>query len=350
MKSAKVVPREEVKSKGSSFGRHPVGTGPFRFVQWEPNSEIVLRANQDYFEGPPFLDGITYVIYPGHESDRMMKDFLERRLERLQVNTAADRSLLKAEGYQILRKPILGLLFYGINCARKPLQNPEVRRALNLALNQKGIVSLMGNHVVARGAIPPGMPGYNPNQRGSPFDPERARALLSEAGYPGGESIPVLNFWSYSRSEIARKELSIVKESLRAIGISIQIHFETDWTSFENILKSKEFDLFRFAIYSDIPDPEDSVLALFTSDSPYNFFSYRNQEFDRLMEKTRKEADPLKRAELFRRIEGIVVEDSPIIPVLYFVSEFAFQPYVRGVELNALGGQYIPMKKVSFEK
>ncbi len=194
------------------------------------------------------------------------------------------------------------------------------------------------------------MPGYNPDQKGYPFDLESAETLLAEAGYPEGKGIPVLHFWSNSRSDLAQRELGIVKESLAAIGISIQIHFETDWASFEELLKNKEFDLFRFAIYSDIPDPEDSVLALFSSDSPYNFFSYRNKDFDRLMEKARKEVNPLKRAGLFREIEGIVVENPPITPVLHFVFEGALQPYVRGIELNALGTQYIPMKKVWFEK
>ncbi|NIQ37867.1 MAG: hypothetical protein GTN81_04665 [Proteobacteria bacterium] len=190
MKSANVVPPEEVERKGSSFGRNPVGTGPFRFDQWKPTSEIVVRANQDYFEGGPSLEGITYVTYPGQEGDRMMKDFLAGRLESLRVNTASDRSLLSEKGYQILKKPTLGLLYYGINCARKPLENPKVRRALNLAIKKDAMISLLKKHVIARGVIPPGMPGYNPDQRGYPYDPERARTLLSDVGYPGGKASP----------------------------------------------------------------------------------------------------------------------------------------------------------------
>jgi len=350
MKSAKVVPQEKVEKPGSSLGRNPVGTGPFRFVQWQNDSRIVLKANRDYFEGPPLLDGITYLIYPGVQSDLMVKDFLEGRLESLTVYSARNRSDLEKKGYRFQRKPALSLLFYGINCAHGPLRNPKVRRALNFALKRDAIVFLRERHVVARGVIPPGMPGYSPDQKGYPFDPERGRALLAEAGYPEGRGIPVLHFWSASRSEIAQKELAIVKENLEAIGISIQIHYETDWKAFENVLKNKDFDLFRFRISPDIPDPEDSVLALFSSGSAYNFFSYTNHRFDRLMERTRKEVDPLKRAELFRKVEGIAVEDCPIVPILHYVFEGAFQPYVRGVELNALGSQYIPMKKIWFEK
>lgn len=350
MKSAKVVPREEVEKPGSSFGQNPVGTGPFQFVEWVPDSKIVLRANRDYFEGRPLLDGVTYLIYPGVQSDRIKKNFLGGGLDNFTVHSAQDGSDLKNQGYQLLKKPSLSLLFYGINCAREPLCNSKVRRAFNLALKRDAILSVTEKHVAAKGVIPPGIPGYDPGQKGYPFDLERAQAFLAEAGYPEGKGIPILHFWSYSRSELAQRELGIVKENLAAIGISIQIHFETDWASFEEVLKNRGFDLFRFVIYSDIPDPEDSVLALFSSDSPYNFFSYRNENFDRLTGRVRKELNPLKRAELFRRIEGIVIEDPPIIPVLHFVFEGAFQPYVRGIELNALGSQYIPMKKVWFEK
>jgi len=302
MKSAKVVPKEEVEKQASSFGQNPVGTGPFRLVEWHPDSKIVLRVNRDYFEGRPALDGITYLIYPGVQSDRMVKDFLEGKLESFTVYSARNRSLLKEKGYRLLRKPTMSLLFYGVNCTRGPLRNPKVRMALNLALKRNAIVSLRERHAMARGVIPPGMLGYNPDQKGYPFDPEKGRTLLAEAGYPEGKGIPLLHFWSASRSELAQKELGIAKENLEAVGISIEIHFETDWESFENVLKNREFDLFRFMILSDIPDPEDSVLAL------------------------------------------------PIIPILHFVFEGAFQPHVRGVELNALGSQYIPMKKIWFEK
>ncbi len=350
MKSAKVVPREEIEKPGSFFGRSPVGTGPFQFVEWVPDSRIVLRASKGYFEGRAPLDEITYVIYPGVQSDQIKKDFLGGGLDNFTVHSAEDHTDLKKQGYQLFRKPSLSLLFYGINCAREPLRDSKVRRALNLVLKRDAIVSVTERHIAAKGVIPPGMPGYNPDQKGYPFDLESAQALLAEAGYPGGEGIPVLHFWSYSRSELAQRELEIVKESLAAIGISIQVHFETDWASFEELLKNREFDLFRFVIYSDIPDPEDSVFALLSSDSPYNFFSYRNEDFDRLMGRTRKEIDPLKRAELFRTIEGIVLENPPVIPVLHFVFEGAFPRYVRGIKFNALGTQYIPMKKVWFEE
>jgi peptide/nickel transport system substrate-binding protein/oligopeptide transport system substrate-binding protein len=350
MKSAKVVPREEVEKPGSSFGRDPVGTGPFQFVEWQPDTKIVLTANKDYFEEPPRLSGVVYPLYPGVQSDRMLKDFLEGRLESLTVDSPDHRSILEKKGYPLLRKPAMSLLFYGINCDRKPLNDKRVRKALNLAIRRDGIISLMRTHMVARGIIPPGMPGYNPDQEGYPFDIGGGRALLAEAGYPGGEGVPSLRFLSASRSDIARKELDMVKANLEAIGMSIQVYFETDWTAFEEALINREFDLFRFMISSDIPDPEDSVLALFTSASPYNFFSYNNQEFDQLMEKTKREVDPLERAALFRKLEAIVMDDCPIIPILHPVFEGAFQPYVRGVGLNALGSQYIPMKKIWFEE
>jgi len=349
MKSAKIVPSESIKNP-ESFARHPIGTGPFRFVRWASDTRVVLEANDGYFEGRPFLDQITYVIYPGFQSDRMVNDFLEKKLDNVTVDSLENRSILSDSGCQFVRKPTLSLLFYGINCNRHALCQPEVRRALNLAVDRDAIVSLRERYVVSKGVIPPGMPGYNPDQTGYPFDPEKARSLLTASGYPEGKGLGTVHLWSASRSELAQSELAIVRKNFQAIGVSMEVHYETDWSAFETVLKEGRFDLFRFMIFSDIPDPEDSVLALFPSDSAYNFCSYRKPRFDRLMEKTRREINPVNRARLFRQVEQIIIDDCPIIPVLHFVYEGAFQPYVRGVELNALGSQYIPMKKVWLEK
>ena len=104
------------------------------------------------------------------------------------------------------------------------------------------------------------------------------------------------------------------------------------------------------AWYADFPDPDNFLGILFHSKSQFNYLGYHNPEVDRLLDRAKAERDYLKRMEMYRKIEGIVLEDAPIVPMVHHLFQMAYQPYVRGIEVNALGGPYIPMKKIWLEK
>jgi peptide/nickel transport system substrate-binding protein/oligopeptide transport system substrate-binding protein len=108
--------------------------------------------------------------------------------------------------------------------------------------------------------------------------------------------------------------------------------------------------MFRYAWYADIPDPDNFLGILFHSKSKYNFMGYRNPEADRLLDRARSERDYLKRMEMYRKVEEIVLEDATIVPTINHLFQMAYQPYVKGIAVNALGGPYIPMKKIWLKK
>jgi oligopeptide transport system substrate-binding protein len=346
MKGAKVVPKEEIEKSGVDFGKSPVGTGPFKLVSMKEGEEILLEANPDYFEGRPYLDRIMFRIFHGAPRKDILKAFEEKGLEESLIPPDELVRVGKEKRYVFLQKPILSLRFYGLNGLSKPLNNKKFRKAINFAVNKRLIVSEIHRDQfnLARSILPPGMPGHNPKRDVYPQDELRARKMLSEGGF--GKEIPTVEIWSGSKSEAAQRELHEIQSQLRTAGIASSINFETDWPAYESMLRAHKAPMFIYAWYADFPDPDSFLGTLFHSKSRYNYTAYHNPEVDRLLDKARAEKDYLKRMEMYGRIEEIVLDDAPIVPMVNNLFQMVYQPYVQGVEVSALGGPYIPMKKI----
>ncbi len=254
--------------------------------------------------------------------------------------------------YQFFRKPTLSLLFYGMNCTDGSLKDKRVRQALNYAINKEGIIHeyVKDQFVPASTILPPGMPGYTPANAAYGYDTEKAKSLLAEAGYGPSQENLSLTILSASKSKLAQEELALVAADLAAVGVELTVQYETDWPTFEAILRSGKFQLYRYAWSADIPDPDNFLNILFASSSRYNFMRYSNLQVDRRLSQAVMETDILKRVKLYREAERMILEDAPMIPWLYLTFESVFQPYVKGLQISALGRPYIPLKKIWLDK
>jgi oligopeptide transport system substrate-binding protein len=348
----KVVPKEESEKPDSVFSRNPVGSGPFKFVSMKEKEGIILESNLDYFEGRPYLDRVVFKIFHGAPRENMYKEFKERGLEESFLPPEEIENVVREKRYPFLQKPSLSLRFYGLNSLSKPLDDKKIRKAINFAIDKKLIVSQIHKNQfhLAKGILPPGMPGYDPTKNPYPFNETQAVKLLSEAGYRRGQTLPTLEIWSNTKSEAAQKELNEIHSELKKIGIPGTLHFETNWPNFESMLRANKAPMFILAWYADFPDPDSLFYSLFHSKSKNNFVAYHRMEVDRLLDKARAERDYLKRMAAYRKIEEIVLEDAPIVPMINHLLQLVYQPYVRGIELNALGGPYTPMKKIWLKK
>jgi peptide/nickel transport system substrate-binding protein len=349
---AKIVPRDLVEQQGEAFGAHPVGTGPFKFAQWERGKHITLAANPDYFEGPPRLRAIVYRIFPGEQYTTMYEEFRRGQLEDSPVPNRGYREIVAASTHVYVKRPMISLRFYGFNTRIKPFGDVRVRRAILHAINRAAMLEdlFLGRFPVANGILPPGTQGFNPNVRGIAYDPARARELLVEAGYPGGRGLPRLQIWSGAKFEAAVRELEQIQRYLTAVGISSDVHYQTDWPSYSKLLAEGKLPMFLYAWYADVPDPDNFLFQLFHSRSPRNFFGYQNHAVDDLLMAARAEGDPQRRVDLYRRAEQMIVDDAPFVPVMHHTYERVFQPYVRSVEVNGLGDPYIPLRKIWLER
>jgi oligopeptide transport system substrate-binding protein len=360
--NAAVVPQEEVEKPGERFGRAPVGTGPFKFVRWEPNQEIVLAANDQYYEGRPFLDTIVFKLVVGGQLEERFADFLRGNLEETiipsgkldEVNTDP-----RYRQHQRVRIPTLSLLYIGFNTQRKPFDDRRVRQAFNYAVNKEAIVreiTQSGHKLYPRGGrtatgvLPPGMPGYDPKLQGYAYDPAKAKRLLAEAGYLDGAGFPVVQLWSVHQAETTKAELVAYQKYLADLGVKVDIHYAPDWPAYRAMLLQGKLPMFRLARYADIPDADNFLAPMLHSAGSSNYTFYRNPLVDQLLEQARRELDEAQQMARYQEVERLVMDDAPLMAQHYGASEYLYQPYVQGLEINWLGLRTTPMKKIWLKK
>jgi peptide/nickel transport system substrate-binding protein/oligopeptide transport system substrate-binding protein len=344
-----------VERLGERFGRAPVGAGPFKFLRWEPNQEIVLEGNDDYYKGRPFLDAVVFKIVAGSKLEERFAEFLKSNLEEAIIpggETEAVRTDPKYQQYQRFRKPTLSFLYIGFNTQLKPFDDKRVRQAFNYAVNKEAIVREITKRgaLTATEALPPGMPGYDSDLKGYYYHPEKAKRLLAEAGYPDGSGFPVVQLWSVHQAETTKAELAAYQKYLAELGVKVEIHYAPDWPAYKAMLQQGKLPMFRLVRYADIPDADNFLAPMLHSASPTNYTFYRNPLVDRLLEEARRDVNDVQRIALYREVERIVMDDAPWIAQNYHVFEHLYQPHVQGVEISLLGNRAIPLKKVWFKK
>jgi oligopeptide transport system substrate-binding protein len=352
---AKIVPRDLAEPSPEAFAQRPVGTGPFRFVSWERGKEIVLGANPEYFGGAPKLGRVVYRIFPG-ERFETVNDALERgELEDAplpaKMTPAEYKRITTDARFHYVKRTMFSLRFYGLNVRVKPLDDRRVRQALIHAIDRQALLEslYLGRNIPARGILPPGTPGFNPKLEGYAYDAARARQLLAEAGYPGGVGAPPITIWSSVRDPILR-EHDAIRQALESVGLKVEFSYLQDWPAFSRLLGEGKLPAFLYAWFADAPDPDNFLGPLFHSKGARNVTGYANPVVDGLLETARRESDPLRRADLYRHAEKLVLDDAPIIPFWHYSYERRFQPYVRSIEVNGLGDPYIPLRKVWLDR
>lgn len=348
MYQAKIVPREEVTQKGSAFGRSPIGSGPFQMTSWEGNRRIRLQKFAGYHGDAPYLQELHFLIYPGGRIDDVLSDFRQGKLEGMPVYWQFREKLMDNKNLRWVHRPSLSLLFYGMNCQHPALRNPGLRKALAAAIDRQKIIAEVykGQFEQATTVLPPGMPGYQPQNREWRYDLELA-TRLTKGMFEGGENTaPTIEVVSNSQSPLAQAELNLVREAWGRLGIKMEPKFIPDWSQFEEYLKSDALQIYRYSWIADMPDPDNILRPLFASSSQVNFMRYRNENMDALLTKMSQILEPLERARLCQRMEELVAESVPLIPLFYLSVDRVYQPYVRGIEVSALGEQAVSLHRV----
>jgi oligopeptide transport system substrate-binding protein len=347
-----IIPREEVERAGEDFAIKPVGTGPFRLAQWHRGQAIVLDANPHHFRGRAALDRIQFVIFPGVAESNMIRAFERGELEESPIPPDRRKEFLEGNRYTIIRKPTLSLRLVGFNLDRPPFHQLEIRKAFNHAIDKVRLNQEIqgGRYVVADGILPPGMPGYDPEMQAYDYNLEKARDLLGQAGHANGNNLPPVTLSTGAKSVEVRREFQIVQQSMAAIGMQIELKEFDDWPTFRQVLQQGDFESFRYLWYADYPDPDNFLYPLFHSQSQTNYYRYRNPTVDKLLDDARRETDDLRRVKLYRKAEQIILNDAPAVMLLHFTYERAFQPYVEGIEVSALGDPYVPLRKVRLKQ
>lgn len=256
---------EATEAAGDQFGMDPavtVGTGPFCFAGWTFNDQLVLVKNEDYWKGAPELPGVVIKIIPDTETQTMMFESGELDLLDLDfVTDAADR-FLETYPEQIVQGPRVGITYFTMNFAIEPFQDLKVRQAVQMAIDRQAILDALygGRGQVEHGIYPYGLIGFNEGQTKISYDPEKAKALLAEAGYPDGFTMELAA--DASASDTVTMALEIIKEQLAAVGINAEIknYDESTWLETR---KAGELGSFMSTWTADFNDPENFIYTFF---------------------------------------------------------------------------------------
>lgn len=349
--TAYAVCREVVEPAGGKIDeRNAVGTGPFKLAEYRRGERIVLVANDDYFEGRPRLDRIERLIVLDAGTRHQM--FEAGQLDIVDVSTAdleQDRADPKLS--RLLHSFDRPAVFYcALNQrAYPPFADRRVRQAFHHAIDRDRLVKtvLQGAVPVARGVIPPGVPGHDPSFRGLPFDPVLARALLSEAGYPDGKGLPPLTLTFRERTPDLKRVAEVVAEMLRTnLGVTVTLR-ELEWGKFLAERNRGTMPFYFLRWMADYLDPQNFLSVMLHSRAPENTLGYSNPEFDRLCDLADTMQDREQRLLLYRQAEAIVVEDSPWIPIYFQRDHELWNPSLRGVEDSLMG--HLPHRRTYLE-
>ncbi|HEY4485373.1 MAG TPA: peptide ABC transporter substrate-binding protein [Nitrospiria bacterium] len=318
---------------------HIVTNGPFLLSEWRHEYKLTLIPNPRYYGPPPGMNRVTLFVI--NETTTALTLYETGDLELTPLPPEAIETFRGRPDY--VSTPLLRGNYYGFNLKKAPFHDPRVRQAFSLAIDRRDLPRILKRGEIPSAYwIPPGMPYHNPDI-GLSFDPDRARRLLSEAGYPKGRGFPEVTAVFNTGPDN-----SLVAEFLQAqwkqhLGIAIGLDNQ-EWKVYLKRLQNDTPPLFRLGWGADYPDP-DTFMNLFTSTSGMNRTHWGNSDYDRLVSEAALERDPASRREKYDEAQRILLEtDSVIIPLFVSTQSWAVRPGVEGLQFNAL--EMIYLKKV----
>ncbi len=266
MPFAYVVPRESVEDATRDFAQNPVGSGAFILARWDRGSLLRFERNPSY-AWPERVRLDAFEIMVGGDGALHMMMFERGELD---IANVTDDGIPDPDFIRIMRDPEMRLLvesqplnatrYISLNTEIPPFDDVLVRRAVNHAVNKERIIKLMSERgVAAKSVLPPGMPGYNPELTGYPHDPERARELLAEAGYPDGFET---DFWINAAVNTEARQAQSIQQDLAEVGVKAHIKAVTGATRIEAIGRRRTVPMAFFGWYQDYPDPSNFLDVL----------------------------------------------------------------------------------------
>lgn len=353
--SSYAVHRETVERFGRATDRFTrwtrvgniVTNGPFQLQKWELNRRIVVDRNPHYWDNDAVhLNGI--VFYP---TENIVSE--ERMFRVHQLHYTADVPLNKIPAYRkmadtpFVEAPYLGTYFYLLNTERPPLDDARVRKALSLAVDREALTRnvLYGSNNPAYAITPPGTLGYQPPQLFT-FDPEEARRLLAEAGYPGGDGWPGLEL-IYNTSESHRKIAVALQQMWKdALNITVTLSNQ-EWKVYLDSVSQMNFQVARRGWIGDYVDP-NNFLDLYITDGGNNNTGFSDPVYDELiLQRAPRAATQEARFALFHEAETRLMEQMPILPIYTYASKHLVHPSVKGLPPNLM--DFVNVKYIHLE-
>jgi peptide/nickel transport system substrate-binding protein len=353
-----VSPTNAEKYKEDAF-KHPCGTGPFKFVEWAKDDHITLEVNENYWGGKPKLDKLIFKVIPDPSARLMALEVGE--IQGMEYPNPSDFNRIKTNSQLKLLTGIgMNIGYVAINTGYgykddnkngmrdpnepwvktpgyfEPLTKKKVRQAINMAIDKQSIVDniYMGTAIKAKNGIPPFMLGYNDAIEDYPYDPERAKALLAEAGYPDGFEVtlyvmPVSRAYMFDPPKIGEA----IQSYLAAVDIKVEF-YQVDWATYLQETSAGKHQMCLLGITGDTGDTDDFMSVCYAPNSAAigtagNRAFYNNEEVQNLISKSLQTYDKAERAEYYKKVQEIIHEDAPWVYIAHANQSLVFSATVH---------------------
>jgi len=361
--TAIVSPNNAEKYKGDAF-KHPCGTGPFKFVEWVKDDHITLEANDNYWRKRPKLDKLIFKVIPDPSARLLALEVGE--VQGIEYPNPADFDRIKSnKDLKLLSAPGMNIGYMAINAGYgykddnengirdpdetlvktpgyyEPLTKKKVRQAINYAIDKKSIVDniYMGTAIVAKNGMPPFMLGYNDDIQDYPYDPEKAKQLLAEAGYPDGFDVtlyvmPVSRPYMFDPPKIGEA----IQSYLAAVGIRVKF-YQVDWATYLQETEAGKHQMCLLGWTGDNGDPDNFMNVLYGANAcsigrAGNYGFYTDEKTQELLTAALQTYDVKKRAEYYKEAQARIHESANWVYIAHANQNVVFRSNVEGYTLH----------------
>jgi peptide/nickel transport system substrate-binding protein len=348
-----------VEKWGTEFGKHPVGTGAFKFVEWKPNQEVVLDANPDYFGVKPQVK--RAVVRNIKDNSQRLAALKAGEVHAIEGINPDDLKVARADqNLYVLLRPTNTTGYVSFNYKVKEFQDKRVRQAVAHAINKKAIVDALygGTGLVATQFQPPPMWGYNKELKGHEYSVAKAQDLLKQAGFPNGFSEITwedgkkepLVFWYMSRSRPYFPNPKEIGEAIAAdlakVGIKSQLQ-TAEWAVYLDKRKNGQLPIYMLGWTGDNGDPDNFLCYFFCPDKPSREGFHSNPPLSDLLRRAAELTSQAERAKLYRQAEQMIHDSVARVFVANNEPPLAFSKKVKGYVPNPVGDE--PFNTVSLQ-
>jgi peptide/nickel transport system substrate-binding protein len=341
-----------VERWGTEFGKHPVGTGAYKFVEWKPNQEVVLEANPDYWGHKPKIKRL--VVRNIKDNSQRLGALKAGEIQGMEGLNPDDVAVVKSDAnLQLLLRPTNTTGYIAFNYKVKEFQDRRVRQAFAHAINKRAIVDALygGTGLVANQFQPPALWGYNRELKDYEYSPTRAQTLLREAGlgqglsditWEDGKKEPLI-FWYMSRSRPYFPNPKEIAEAMAAdlakVGIKTQLQ-TTEWAVYLDKRKNGQMPLYMLGWTGDNGDPDNFLCYFFCQPGVAREGFYANKPLADVLLRAQKLTQQTERAKLYRQSEQLLRDDAARLFIANNQPPLAFARRVKGYVPHPTGSEY----------
>jgi peptide/nickel transport system substrate-binding protein len=318
--------------------KEDAGTGPFKFKGWTRGVEVDLTADEDYWGGAPKIDGVRFLIIP--DGNTALSQYDAGELDFLDVYQSAYHQVLSDPRYkdEVIKVPRAQSNYMGMNQSLyAPFKDKRVREAISLALPRQAMIKGLfdGAAFELDGIVTPGVAGYDASLLPPlKYDPDLAKQLMSEAGYPGGKGLPPVTITSTSQN---KDTLAFYADQLhKVLGMPVSVNV-VERATFIKSMNAGKVPFFPWGWTADYPDAMDFLAEMWFGPSPYNRARYENPAFDSLIQKAQTTVDTDQRIEIYHQAEKMLMDDWATVPLLIPDLVALRKPNVHDVTMTPFG-------------